>query len=150
VNVCERAAVGVGISYAVKEGDGRCYRWVAFLSGRRIVLFDIRVEDQDHSARLLRAGVVMGAVTTERRPVAGCRVQRLGVFRRRGAGWGWLGMFPEKLAAAELAKGSFVRIADEYLDVPLFWQCWKLNSPMGRRTTEVVRTAAADLRRHLK
>ena len=45
------------------------------------VLFDIRIEDQDHSARLLREGVVMGAVTTERTPVPGCRVHKLGVMR---------------------------------------------------------------------
>ncbi len=45
------------------------------------VLFDIRIEDQDHSARLLREGAVMGAVTTERHPVPGCRVQPLGVMR---------------------------------------------------------------------
>ncbi len=45
------------------------------------VLFDIRIEDQDHSARLLREGVVLGAVTTERTPVSGCRVQPLGVMR---------------------------------------------------------------------
>ena len=45
------------------------------------VLFDVRIEDQDHSARLLREGVVMGAVTTERRPVGGCRVKPLGVMR---------------------------------------------------------------------
>src|SRR5215207_85340 len=45
------------------------------------VLFDIRIEDQDHSARLLREGVVMGAVTTERAPVTGCRVLPLGVMR---------------------------------------------------------------------
>ncbi len=45
------------------------------------VLFDIRIEDQDHSARLLREGVVMGAVTTERTPVGGCRVRPLGVMR---------------------------------------------------------------------
>jgi hypothetical protein len=45
------------------------------------VLFDIRIEDQDHSARLLREGAVMGAVTTERTPVSGCRVQSLGVMR---------------------------------------------------------------------
>ena len=38
------------------------------------VMLDIRIEDQDHSARLLREGTVMGAVTTERTPVAGCRV----------------------------------------------------------------------------
>ena len=45
------------------------------------VLFDIRIEDQDHSARLLREGVVMGVVTTERTPVPGCRVRPLGVMR---------------------------------------------------------------------
>ena len=45
------------------------------------VLFDVRIEDQDHSARLLREGAVMGAVTTERTAVPGCRVQSLGVMR---------------------------------------------------------------------
>jgi len=45
------------------------------------VLFDIRIEDQDHSTRLLREGVVLGAVTTERHPVPGCRVQPLQVKR---------------------------------------------------------------------
>jgi LysR family transcriptional regulator (chromosome initiation inhibitor) len=50
-------------------------------SGLDDVVFDVRIEDQDHSARLLREGVVMGAVTTERHPVAGCRVQPLGVMR---------------------------------------------------------------------
>src|SRR6185437_1127337 len=39
------------------------------------------IEDQDHSTRMLREGVVMGAVTTERHPVPGCRVQPLGVMR---------------------------------------------------------------------
>jgi LysR family transcriptional regulator, chromosome initiation inhibitor len=45
------------------------------------VLCDVRIEDQDHSARLLREGVVMAAVTTERHAVPGCRVQSLGVMR---------------------------------------------------------------------
>jgi LysR family transcriptional regulator, chromosome initiation inhibitor len=174
------------------------------------VVFDIRIEDQDHSARLLREGVVMGAVTTERRPVPGCRVQPLGVMRyipvaspsylkrylpdgftarsvaeapslawnredalqdelarkafRRNiarlvhfvptaegfgaavrAGLGW-GMYPEQLAAAELAVGSFVRVSDVHLDIPLYWQCWKLDSPMVKAITEAVRSAAEDLR----
>jgi LysR family transcriptional regulator (chromosome initiation inhibitor) len=173
------------------------------------VLFDIRIEDQDHSARLLREGVVMGAVTTERTPVTGCRVQPLGVMRyipvaskayvkrylpdgftthaaaeapslawnrddalqdqlvrrvfrrdirrpqhfvptaegfgaavRAGLGWG---MFPDTLAAAHIRDGSFVRIADAHLDVPLFWQCWKLDSAIVNRITAVVGTAAAEL-----
>lgn len=171
------------------------------------VLLDIRIEDQDHSARLLREGVVMGAVTAERTPVSGCRVQPLGVMRylpvaapsyiarhlpdgftahavaaapslawnrddalqdmlvrkvfrrditrpqhfvptaegfgsavRAGLGWG---MFPENLAAPELADGSFVRVADAHLDVPLFWQCWKLDSPLVGAITEAVQSAAA-------
>lgn len=170
------------------------------------ILFDIRIEDQDHSARLLREGAVMGAVTTERTAVPGCRVLSIGVMRylpvagagfverylaegftvealanapslawnrddalqdmlirkafRRSigrpvhyvptaegfgsavwAGLGW-GMFPDDLAAPRLADGSFVRIADVHLDVPLFWQCWKLDSPMVETVTAAVRSAA--------
>lgn len=169
------------------------------------VLFDVRIEDQDHSARLLREGAVMGAVTTERAPVSGCRVHPLGVMRylpvasvdylarqlpegftaeaagrapslawnredalqdmllrkvfrrvvprpvhyvptaegfaaavRAGLGWG---MYPEQLV------GPFTRIADVHLDVPLYWQCWKLDSVIVQAVTEVVRSAAAELRR---
>lgn len=174
------------------------------------VRFDIRIEDQDHSARLLREGVVMGAVTTERTPVSGCLVQPLGVMRyvpvanpayvgrylpdgftaaaasrapslawnrddalqdmlvrkvfRRDiarpqhfvptaegfgaavqAGLGW-GMYPETLAADRLGDGSFVRIAKAHLDVPLFWQCWKIDSPTVNAVTDAVRSAASALR----
>jgi len=174
------------------------------------VLFDVRIEDQDHSARLLRQGAVMGAVTTERAAVSGCRVRPLGVMRylpvaspafvrrhlgdgfsartaaaapsmawnredalqdmlvrkffRRSiprpvhhvptaegfraatrAGLGWA-MYPERAAASELADGSFVRIADAHLDVPLFWQCWKLDSPLIDAVTDAVRSASAGLR----
>jgi LysR family transcriptional regulator (chromosome initiation inhibitor) len=185
--------------------------WFTGLLGRLPeVLFDIRIEDQDHSARLLREGVVMGAVTTERDPVPGCRALSLGVmryvpvasadyverhmpdgftaeaaaapsiawnredalpdmlvrrvFRRRvarpvhyvptaegygaavRAGLGW-GMYPEQLAGPALADGSFVRISDVHLDVPLYWQCWKVNSPMVKTITETVQLAALGLRR---
>ncbi|MFI5506587.1 LysR family transcriptional regulator ArgP [Mycobacterium sp. NPDC051804] len=173
------------------------------------VLFDIRIEDQDHSARLLREGVVMGAVTTERAPVPGCRARSLGVMRyvpvaapsyverylpdgftaqaasaapslawnrddalqdmlvrkvfrrdinrpqhfvptaegfgsavRAGLGWG---MFPENLAVPALADGSFVRVADAHLDVPLFWQCWKLDSPLVEAITDAVQSAAVKI-----
>ncbi|UXA13985.1 LysR family transcriptional regulator ArgP [Mycobacterium sp. SMC-8] len=170
------------------------------------VLFDIRIEDQDHSAQLLREGVVMGAVTTERAPVAGCRVQPLGVMRyvpvateayvqrhfpdgftreaaerapslawnradalqdhlvrkvfRRSvarpvhyvptaagfgaavhAGLGW-GMYP-----IQLLDASFVPIADQHLDVPLYWQCWKLDSDIVRQVTAAVDSAASGLLR---
>ncbi|MGY4712765.1 LysR family transcriptional regulator ArgP [Mycolicibacterium sp. CBM1] len=184
--------------------------WFAdVLAGLPDVLFDLRIEDQDHSARLLREGAVMGAVTTERAPVPGCRVRPLGVMRyvpvacagyverylrsgftaeavaqapslawnradalqdmlvrkvfRRAisrpvhyvptaegfgvavrAGLGW-GMYPQQSARAALADGSFVRIADVHLDVPLFWQCWKLDTALLERTTAAIMSAAAGL-----
>ncbi|WP_183517964.1 LysR family transcriptional regulator ArgP [Mycolicibacterium sp. BK634] len=185
--------------------------WFAgVLSDLPDVLFDIRIEDQDHSARLLREGVVMGAVTTERTPVPGCRVRPLGVMRylpvassgyvkcylpsgftadavaqspslawnrddalqdmlvrktfrrdidrpvhyvptaegfgaavRAGLGWG---MYPEQSAATAIADGSFVQVCDVHLDVPLFWQCWKLDSPLMDTVTGTVLAAAAALR----
>ena len=168
-------------------------------------LFDIRIEDQDLSARLLREGVVMGAVTTERSEVPGCRVHPLGAMRyvpvasadyvqrylpegftrdaaqaapslswnrddalqdqlvrkefrkdilrpvhyiptaegfgaavRAGLGWG---MYPE-----ELVDDDFVRITEQYLDVPLYWQCWKLDSRTVETITAAVRNAAGTLR----
>jgi len=175
------------------------------------VVLDIRIEDQDHSARLLREGVVMGAVTTERHPVSGCRVQPLGVMRyvpvaapsyvkrylpdgftanaaaaapslawnrddalqdmlvrkvfRRDiqrpqhfvptaegfgaavhAGLGW-GMFPDSLAEPRLRDRSFVRISETHLDVPLYWQCWKLDSPIVEKVTAAVRSSASNLTR---
>jgi LysR family transcriptional regulator (chromosome initiation inhibitor) len=60
------------------------------------------------------------------------------------AGLGWA-MYPEQAAAVALADGSFVRIADAHLDVPLFWQCWKLDSPIIDAVTDAVRSAAASL-----
>ncbi|MFC4765175.1 LysR family transcriptional regulator ArgP [Dyella koreensis] len=45
------------------------------------LLFDVRVEDQDHSTDLLRDGSVLGAITSEAHPVQGCTVRKLGVMR---------------------------------------------------------------------
>jgi len=62
------------------------------------------------------------------------------------AGLGW-GMFPDSLAAPRLRDGAFVRIADVHLDVPLYWQCWKLDSPIVGRITAAVQAAASHLTR---
>ncbi len=45
------------------------------------ISFDIRTEDQDHSAVLLREGTVMAAVSASPLPVQGCAVEPLGVMR---------------------------------------------------------------------
>ncbi|AOB33037.1 LysR family transcriptional regulator [Bordetella sp. H567] len=53
---------------------------VAF-AGRTGATLDLRAEDQDHTAELLRGGAVMGAVTTLAEPVQGCRLHALGSMR---------------------------------------------------------------------
>jgi len=45
------------------------------------ITFDIHVEDQDHSANLLREGRVMAAVTADPQPVQGCQIHALGSIR---------------------------------------------------------------------
>jgi len=45
------------------------------------LLFDVRTEDQDHSADLLRDGSVLGAITADAKPVQGCTMKKLGVMR---------------------------------------------------------------------
>ena len=47
------------------------------------ITLDLRREDQDHSAELLRSGVVMAAITTDAQPVQGCTASRLGTMRYR-------------------------------------------------------------------
>lgn len=42
------------------------------------VIYDIQREDQDHSAELLRSGVVAGAVTSDAEAVQGCSVSPIG------------------------------------------------------------------------
>ncbi|PWC03620.1 LysR family transcriptional regulator ArgP [Agromyces badenianii] len=45
------------------------------------VVFDLHRDDQDFTAGLLESGTVMGAVTSQAAPVAGCLVRPLGVMR---------------------------------------------------------------------
>ncbi|OFI39204.1 transcriptional regulator ArgP [Arthrobacter sp. SW1] len=47
------------------------------------VVFDLRRDDEQHSAGMLRSGDVMAAVTATPDPVQGCRVEPLGVMRYR-------------------------------------------------------------------
>ncbi|WP_416901134.1 LysR family transcriptional regulator ArgP [Micromonospora echinospora] len=174
--------------------------------------FDLRQDDQEHTARLLRDGTVTAAVTAEREPVQGCRSQPLGAMRylalaapgfaarhladgltpaalaeapvvvfdrkdriqhrfvetvtgqrldppvhyvpsvpafgaaiRLGLGWG---LVPEQLARDDLAAGHCVDLAPgRHLDVPLYWQHWRLEATvLGALTTAVHAVAAESLR----
>ncbi|NSX05125.1 LysR family transcriptional regulator ArgP [Cupriavidus gilardii] len=62
------------------------------------MVFDLRVEDQDHSATLLREGVVMAAVSASAEPVQGCTVEPLGIMR-------YLGVASPALIAEAFAGG---------------------------------------------
>jgi LysR family transcriptional regulator (chromosome initiation inhibitor) len=60
---------------------------------------------------------------------------------RRGIGWG---MVPEQIAGPEIAAGRFVDFAvGRHLDVPLYWQHWRVDSAVLAALTASVRAAAA-------
>ncbi|SBS34713.1 putative HTH-type transcriptional regulator/MT2039 [Marinomonas aquimarina] len=54
---------------------------LADLSQQFGYLFDVVVDDQDHSLSLLRDGSVIGAVTSEGKAVQGCDIHPLGIMR---------------------------------------------------------------------
>jgi LysR family transcriptional regulator (chromosome initiation inhibitor) len=62
---------------------------------------------------------------------------------RLGLGWG---MLPDLQAGPDLAAGQLVRLPGEVARIPLYWQHWRLESPLVSRLTQAVRQAAG---RHL-
>jgi LysR family transcriptional regulator, chromosome initiation inhibitor len=164
----------------------------------------LHVEDETHSAELLRSGEVLAAVTSDPAPVQGCSARPLGALRylpaaapwfadrwRRGdspdwaampaiifgakddlqhrmlrrhgvaepppvvhqipatsdfyqavrIGLGW-GMLPQPQAGADLAAGRLTLLSPDVIDVPLYWQRWRLDSPRLTALTNAVQTAA--------
>jgi LysR family transcriptional regulator (chromosome initiation inhibitor) len=176
------------------------------------VCFDLHREDQDHTALLLRQGLVMAAVTSSPEPVQGCSVRKLGrmryhamatprfaerwlaggslrqtladapvvVFDRKddlqdrflrglaprragaaragarrhhipaseafveavAAGLGW-GMVPEAQAAQRPTSELAHLAPDRPIDVPLYWQQWKLDSPALAAVSDAVLQTAS-------
>ncbi|GAA1978465.1 LysR family transcriptional regulator ArgP [Catenulispora subtropica] len=168
--------------------------------------FDLHREDQDYTDELLRAGLVMAAVSSSPKPVQGCVVRPLGrmryravatrgfverwlpggttaaslgtapvvVFnhkddlqdgflRRLGAGGsgprhyvpatdaflyaveiglGW-GLIPD-VQAAQFGQVELVELAPgQPVDVPLYWQQWKLAPPLLTEVGEAAAEVAA-------
>jgi len=58
---------------------------------------------------------------------------------RIGLGWG---MLPRPQAAADLAAGELALLSPDVVDVPLYWQRWRLDSPRLAALTNAVQTAA--------
>jgi LysR family transcriptional regulator, chromosome initiation inhibitor len=172
------------------------------------VTIRLYVEDQDHSARHLRSGDVLGAVTSDPGPVQGCSTVPLVTMRylpaatpellarhthprgidwgamplvrfndkddlqqrildRHGtslrppthvvpdaggfvaairAGLGWGALLPMQLAPA-VEQGELVRIGTrDHVDVPLYFQRWRLPSAHLDRLTDVMKRASATVR----
>ncbi len=183
---------------------------VAGWEGVGPVTLRLFVEDQAHSADLLRRGEVLGAVTSDPVAVQGCSVEAIGGLRyrpaaapafverwRRGRGHDWArmpvvvfnekdalqhdllaargvglppvvhrvptsadfheavrlglgwGLVPEPQLDPDLAAGRLALLTGrERVDVTLYWQRWRLDSPaLARLTATVRRAAAAGLRR---
>jgi LysR family transcriptional regulator, chromosome initiation inhibitor len=178
---------------------------LAACAGWDEVVLRLHVEDQDHSARLLRSGEVLGAVTSDPTPVQGCSTEPLVTMRyvpaatpallarhRAGRGIDWLAMpvvcfndkddlqqrildrhgvtsrppthevpdgagFVTAVAAGLgwgalltsqlaplLAAGDLVRLGSrDHVDVPLYWQRWRLPSSALDRLSELVRRESA-------
>ncbi|MGW4527616.1 LysR family transcriptional regulator ArgP [Amycolatopsis sp. NPDC004378] len=171
------------------------------------VCFDLQREDQDHTAALLREGLVMAAVTASPQPVQGCSSVRLGRMRYRAmaspaflarwlseplpvslpaapvivfdrkddlqdrflrgltrrrnftlvrhhvpasesfvdavaAGLGW-GMVPE-IQATSRGEALVDLASGRPLDVPLYWQQWKLDSPALSAVAKAVAEGAKE------
>lgn len=83
------------------------------------------------------------------RPAVVHRVPTTGGFHMavvNGLGWG---LIPDEHLAREVAEGGLERIpGGKSIDVPLYWQRWRLDSPMLNAFGEdVKRAAAASLRK---
>ncbi|MER5887656.1 LysR family transcriptional regulator ArgP [Streptomyces sp. NPDC001941] len=102
-----------------------------------VIVFDRRDDFQDAFVRSLtrgkgRAGRVRHHVPTSE-----------GFSDAVEAGLGW-GLVPEAQAEPRLRDGVFVALAPgRPMDVPLYWQQWKLDSPALAEVARVVEEAAA-------
>ena len=178
---------------------------IAACAGWDDIVLRLHVEDQDHSAQLLRSGEVLGAVTSDPSPVQGCSTEPLVTMRYlpaatptlverhragRGVDWaampvvrfndkddlqqrildrhgvttpppthevpngagfvtavaaglGWGALLTTQLAPL-LASGDLVRLGTrDRVDVPLYWQRWRLPSAALDRLSELVRRESA-------
>ncbi len=167
------------------------------------LMLDLRIEDQDRTADLLRSGAAMAAVTADAQVGQGCTVEPLGSMRylpvcspaiarsagvpitdylattpmlqfdsqdllplrfleemgvkglppahyvpsnrefleaiRMGLGWSVL---PEGQVQEALERDELVLLDRTHVDVPLYWQRWKLVSGALDHVTALVREAA--------
>ncbi len=120
-------------SFAERWRRGRGYDWARM----PVVVFN----DKDALQHdVLRGRGVAVAAVEHRVPTSADFHEAI----RLGLGWGVL---PEPQVRPDVAEGRLVALAArDHVDVPLYWQRWRLDSPLLARLTESVRRAAAVLR----
>lgn len=110
----ETVGTAHGRTIAIAVNDDSLQTWVlaalAELHHAHGHLFDVRVDDQDHTLAMLRDGTVLGAVTSEKHPVQGCNVLPLGAMRYHAIASPEFAArhFAEGLNAASLAKTPMI------------------------------------------
>jgi len=71
----------------IAVNDDSLHTWfvaaLARLHDEHGYLFDVQVDDQDHTLELLRSGAVLGAITSVATPLQGCNAHPLGTMRYR-------------------------------------------------------------------
>lgn len=78
------------------------------------LLFDIVIDDQDHSQELLKAGEVVGAITSHPGPLQGCDTLALGALRYRAmASPGFVARHLPRIDAATVALAPSLRFNDK-------------------------------------
>jgi LysR family transcriptional regulator, chromosome initiation inhibitor len=102
-----------------------------------VVVFDRRDDLQDRFVRTLARGRGAGS---RRHHVPASE----GFVDAVVSGMGW-GMVPQVQAESRVRAGALVDLApDRPIDVPLFWQQWKLDSPALAATADAVAATAAE------
>ena len=120
-------------SVAARWGGGQSPDWAA------MPVVDFNDKDDLQGELLRRHGVHQGPPVVHQVPSSA----DFSAAVRLGLGWG---MLPEAQARHALGSGELVRLSPDVIDIPLYWQRWRLDSPRLTDLTAVVRQAAA---RHL-
>ncbi|WP_199549119.1 LysR family transcriptional regulator ArgP [Streptomyces sp. N35] len=103
-----------------------------------VVIYDRRDELQDRFVRTLTRG------RTDAGPLRHYVPTSEGFRDAVAAGLGW-GLLPDLQAAPLLSSGALTELAPgKHLDVPLYWQQWKLDVPALAHVAETVAEAATE------
>jgi LysR family transcriptional regulator (chromosome initiation inhibitor) len=106
----ENGGEGPSVVALAVNADSLDTWFLAALAGLDGVVFDLRREDENRTAELLRRGEVMAAVTTSSNPVPGCAVRRLGRMRYvpRASVTFCARWFPDGVTVAALSRAPVV------------------------------------------